>query len=69
MISDTKKAELDAVADERAATLGVPHVIDGAQPYHAGAIVPDEHVPGSALIPAVEVEPVAIIPEEEQSNG
>ena len=57
-----KQAELDAVAEERAATLGAKHVTNGVQPYHAGALVPDEHVPGNAVSPAAE-------PVQEPSNG
>lgn len=40
------KEALDAAAAERAESLGQPHVVDGTQPYHAGALV-HEHVPGN----------------------
>jgi hypothetical protein len=72
MISDEKKAELDAAAAERAATLGQPHVVDGSQPYHAGALTPETHVPGN-LPSAADLDAVAdeqkATAETGQSNG
>jgi hypothetical protein len=57
MISDEKKAELDATAEERAAYLeeekhfvaGVneKHLRDKPEPYHANALTPACHVPGN----------------------
>jgi hypothetical protein len=49
MTPEQQKA-LDDTATERAATLGQPHVNDGPQPYHAGALPPNDHVPGSAAV-------------------
>lgn len=63
MISDAKKAELDAVADERAGVLGQAHVVDGKQPYHGDLV--HEHVAGNAESAI----PEAIAAETEQSNG
>ena len=56
MTPDERKASLDATAEERAASLGKEHVTDGAQPYHAGATVPDAHVPGNEVVDAAESE-------------
>ena len=41
-MNEEQKQALDATADERGATLGRPHVADGAQPYHADALTPAE---------------------------
>lgn len=49
-----KFAELEATAAERAETLGLEHVTDGAQPYHAGVRIPDVHVPGNEAVAEVE---------------
>jgi hypothetical protein len=47
-----KKAELDAAAAEREATLGGTHITDGKQFYHADSAGKGDHVAGN-LIPAV----------------
>jgi hypothetical protein len=44
---EARKDELDACAEERSGSLGKEHVTDGKQPYHADALTPDVHVPGS----------------------
>lgn len=52
-ISDEKKAELDAIADERTPTLGGVHVTDGKQFYHAGEAAKADHVPGGGVAPTL----------------
>lgn len=59
-------AALDATAEERAPILGLPHVVDGPQPYHANAFTPAYPVPGNA---EHLIEPSAEEPAQEQSNG
>lgn len=66
--------ELDKVAAERAEFLGKPHVVDGAQPYHAGALTPAYHVPGNVEKPtepsAADLDAVAAEESaKEQTNG
>ena len=68
MISDEKKAELDAVATERAASLGLPHVVDGPQPYHAN-FSPTESLPSAADLDTVAEDEKAAAETGEQSNG
>ena len=75
-MNEEQKQALDATADERGAALGQPHVADGAQPYHADALTPAEHVPGSSEVsfagkliavdeaPAEPSEPVVDLPVE-----
>jgi hypothetical protein len=50
-MDEQKKAELDAIAAERAGTLGGEHVTDGKQFYHANDVAKGDHVAGN-LIPA-----------------
>ena len=52
-LTPEKIAELDATAAERAPSLGKPAVVDGAQPFHAGALTPSEHVPGHGVTPTI----------------
>jgi hypothetical protein len=52
-ISDEKKAELDAVAAERAGTLGGVHVAEGKQFYHAEQVKGEAHVPGCGVPPTI----------------
>lgn len=55
---------LDAAAEERAASLGKPHMVDGTQPYHADALTPSEHVAGNVPV-AVEPVETELLPESE----
>ena len=52
-LTPEKIAELDATAAERAPSLGKPAVVDGAQPFHAGALTPSEHIPGHGVTPTI----------------
>ena len=63
-LTPEKIAELDATAAERAPSLGKPAVVDGAQPFHAGALTPSEHVPGHGATPTIaELYAKNIVPE------
>ncbi len=69
-----QQAALDATAAERASSLGLPHVVDGPQPYHANALTPAYHVPGNVEKPtepsAADLDAVAAEESaKEQTNG
>jgi hypothetical protein len=61
---------LDATAAERAPSLGLPHVVDGPQPYHAGALTPAYHVPGNMVSTTDQIEAhIAESLEPQPENG
>ena len=61
---------LDATAAERAPSLGLPHVVDGPQPYHAGALTPAYHVPGNMVSTTDQIEAhIAESLEPQPANG
>lgn len=61
---------LDATAAERAPSLGLPHVVDGPQPYHAGALTPAYHVPGNMVSTTHQIEAhIAESLEPQPANG
>jgi len=65
-----QQAALDATAAERAPSLGLPHVVDGPQPYHAGALTPAYHVPGNMVSTADQIEAhIAESLEPQPANG
>ena len=61
---------LDATAAERAPSLGLPHVVDDPQPYHAGALTPAYHVPGNMVSTTDQIEAhIAESLEPQPANG
>jgi hypothetical protein len=65
-----QQAALDATAAERAPSLGLPHVVDGPQPYHAGALTPAYHVPGNMVSTTHQIEAhIAESLEPQPANG
>lgn len=65
-----QQAALDATAAERAPSLGLPHVVDGPQPYHAGALTPAYHVPGNMVSTTDQIEAhIAESLEPQPANG
>ena len=61
---------LDATAAERAPSLGLPHVVDDPQPYHAGALTPAYHVPGNMVSTTHQIEAhIAESLEPQPANG
>ena len=65
-----QQAALDATAAERAPSLGLPHVVDGPQPYHAGALPPAYHVPGNMVSTTDQIEAhIAESLEPQPANG
>lgn len=65
-----QQAALDATAAERAPSLGLPHVVDDPQPYHAGALTPAYHVPGNMVSTTDQIEAhIAESLEPQPANG
>lgn len=65
-----QQAALDATAAERAPSLGLPHVVDDPQPYHAGALTPAYHVPGNMVSTTHQIEAhIAESLEPQPANG